>query len=51
MHVYPECPLLQADLLELPALSKKVKTESDEELFSSTENLLQLQLDTIPEKG
>ena len=45
------CPLLQADLLELPALSKKVKTESDEELFSSTENLLQLELDPIPEKG
>ena len=45
------CPLLQADLLELPALSKKVKTESDEGLFSSTENLLQLELDTIPEKG
>ena len=51
IHIYPVCPLLQADLLELPALSKKVKTESDEELFSSTENLLQLELDPIPEKG
>ena len=46
-----EVSSVQADLLELPALSKKVKTESDESLFSSTENLLQLELDTIPEKG
>ena len=34
--------LLQADLLELPALTKKVKTEADEDYFSSTENLLEV---------
>ena len=39
--------IFQADLLELPAISKKVKTESDDDLYSSTENLLELE--TIPE--
>ena len=34
--------ILQADLLELPALTKKVKTEADEDYFSSTENLLEV---------
>ena len=39
--------IFQADLLELPAISKKVKTEGDDDLYSSTENLLELE--TIPE--
>ena len=40
--ISPNFLLLQADLLELPALTKKVKTEADEDYFSSTENLLEV---------